>query len=266
MTVYLAVLQHESCTGLGRFAELLEDSGADYEIFQTRGRLPDPLAFDGALCLGGSLATYDPNLFAVRRWIRDAVVAGVPYLGVCLGGQLLASALGARVRHVGAEAGVHSVLLTDAAEHDPLFSGLPRRLEVFGWHGDSFDLPRGAVPLGRSAACAYQAFRYARAAYALQFHAELRPEDVTRWRDVPGYNRLLHDSEREWEDVVLQLARATPALDSLAAQLLVRWLELIADIAALRERAAGVGIGVQTASGTARGERGKWGASPIAAR
>jgi hypothetical protein len=70
MTVRLAVLQHEPETGLGRFGELLADSGVEYEIVSTRGPLPDPLVFDAALCLGGSLAATDTSLLPARRWIR----------------------------------------------------------------------------------------------------------------------------------------------------------------------------------------------------
>jgi GMP synthase (glutamine-hydrolysing) len=238
----VAILQHESETGLGRFADLLADSGVDYEVLFTRGRLLDPLAFDAALCLGGSVDAYDEALQPARRWVRNAVLSGLPYLGVCLGGQLLASALGAHVGPGGAETGVHSVFLTDAAAKDPLFDGLPRCLDVFGWHGDCFELPRGAVPLAGSLACTYEAFRFGLAAYAFQFHPEVRADDLALWRDVPGYRRLLDESGREWEDVVRELEQASVALDELAVQIVERWLHLAASVAALREDAARVGL------------------------
>ena len=243
MTVRLAVLQHQPETGLGRFGDLLAGSGVEYEIVSTRKRLPDPLVFDAALCLGGSLAAADASLLPTRRWIRNAVLSGLPYLGVCLGGQLLASALGAPVTPGGAETGVHTVFLTRAAAYDPLFRGLPRRLDVFCWHGDSFGLPQDAVPLVGSLACTFQAFRYVAAAYALQFHPEVRPEDVVCWRDVPGYRQLLDESGREWEDIVDELARASAALDALAAHLLQRWLQLVDGVAARGEGATRVAAG-----------------------
>ena len=235
--IRLAVLQHEPETGLGRFANVLGDFAVDYDVVQTtRGTLPDPVPFDGALVLGGSLSAGDATLLPARRWIRDAVLSGMPYLGVCLGGQLLASALGARVRPGGAEAGMHSVFLTDAARHDFLFEGLARCFDVFGWHGDSFDLPRGAVPLAGSLACTYQAFRYGDTAYALQFHSELRSRDLAAWRGLPSYRRLLNESTRAWADVELELTQAAPVLDDLAAHLLERWLGVVAGVASPRAR------------------------------
>jgi GMP synthase (glutamine-hydrolysing) len=242
VNVSVAILQHEPETGLGRFAGLLADSEVDYEVLLTRGSLPDPLAFDAALCLGGSLGVHDVALLSARRWVRNAVLSGLPYLGVCLGGQLLASALGACVGPGGAETGVHSVFLTDAAANDPLFYGLPGCFDVFGWHGDYFELPRGAVPLAGSLACTYEAFRFGVAAYALQFHPEVRAEDIARWRDVPGYRRMLDESGRKWEDVVRELTRASVALDELAEQVVERWLHLAAGVAVLRENAARVGL------------------------
>lgn len=233
--IRLAVLQHEPETGLGRFADLLDEHAVDYEIVPTtRGILPDFAGFDGVLGLGGSLAADDATLLPARRWIRRAVLDELPYLGVCLGGRLLASALGARVTRGGAETGVHSIFLTDAAARDPLFGSLRGRLDVFGWHGESFGLPRDAVPLAGSIACTYQAFRYGAAAYGLQFHPEVGPADIDRWPDLPGNRRLLDQSGRKWPDVVDELARATRALDDLAVHLFERWLYVAAGAVALR--------------------------------
>jgi GMP synthase-like glutamine amidotransferase len=240
----IVVLQHEPETGLGGFAALLDETRVDYEIIETlRGPLPDAVAFDGAIALGGSLDAYDPRLVETRRWIRSGVGGGLPFLGICLGGQLLASALGAAVkRQARPELGVHDVYLTDAAHRDPLFSDLPGRLAAFGWHEDCFELPPGAVPLAGSIACTYQAFRFDAAAYGLQFHPEVRASDLASWARVPGYRGLLDAADVTSEHLADELARVGPHLDKLARQLLGRWLELASQVAAPYQRPLRVAV------------------------
>jgi GMP synthase-like glutamine amidotransferase len=92
------------------------------------------------------------------------------------------------------------------------------------------------VPLAGSLACTYQAFRYGEAAYALQFHPEVRPEDVAAWRNLSSYRRLLDASARDWADVERALTHASAALDELAEHLLERWLSLVAGAASARAR------------------------------
>jgi GMP synthase-like glutamine amidotransferase len=235
--LHLAVLAHESETGLGAFAAELDANDVGYDVLSTtKGALPDHDEFDGAIALGGSLGADDPRLLETRRWIRDSVRSGLPFLGVCLGGQLLAAALGARVRRDRPEAGVHDIFLTEAGERDPLFAGLPRRLEVFGWHEDAFDLPPGAVPLAGSLVCTYQAFRFGAAAYALQFHPEVRADDLAGWRAVEGYRNLAARTGADFGTLSTALRRAAPALDALVEQLLERWLHVVAAVAALGSR------------------------------
>jgi GMP synthase-like glutamine amidotransferase len=224
--VRLAVIRHERATGLGRFRGLLSERGVDYTILSSASTF-DLAGFDGVLVLGGSLSADDARLAAACESLREAVLDGVPYLGVCLGGQLLARVLGAPVKRAGAEAGIHDVFLTDAARSDPVFAGLPGKIEVFGWHTDSFDLPRGAVPLAGSLACAFQAFRYGRTAYGVQFHPEVRVDDVLAWQNVNGYRSLLEQSGRTWSSILAELHRAGEGLDEFAAQLLDRWLSLV---------------------------------------
>lgn len=234
MRLHIAVLAHERETGLGAFAAQLEAPDVSYDVVCTTAEaLPNCRAFDGAVALGGSLSVHDARLLAAHDWVREAVLEGLPFLGVCLGGQLLASALGARVKRGRPEVGIHDIYLTDAAESDPLFGGLPARLPVLGWHEDTFDLPRGAVPLAGSIRCTYQAFRFGPAAYGLQFHPEVRVEELARWRRVAAYRQLASRTGSDLERLTVALARATPALDALAEQLLRRWLHLVAGVAAL---------------------------------
>jgi GMP synthase-like glutamine amidotransferase len=233
----LIVLQHEQETRLGAFRHLLDAAQVDHEIVMTTNApLPAAEGFDGALVLGGSLNAYDPRLLETRRWIRNNVLRGLPVFGVCLGGQLLASALGGVVAPLPApEVGLHAVILTGDARRDQLFADLPDRFPVFGWHEDSFSLPPGAISLAGSRACAHQAFRFGDAAYGLQFHPELRACDLDRWRGNSAYRRVAAHAAQDWESLVAALEQATPTLDALARHLLGRWLGIVAARAALQE-------------------------------
>lgn len=154
--------------------------------------IPDPTEFDALLVFGGPMnvdeeAEY-PWLVAEKLAIERAVRAGVPYLGMCLGAQLLARCLGGRVyRAVRPEVGVLEVRLTDAAERDPVFSRLPDPLPCFQWHGDTFDLPPEATLLAASDVCPNQAFRWGSAAYGIQFHVEVTDDMAQAWSEIPAY-------------------------------------------------------------------------------
>ena len=123
-----------------------------------------------------------PFLADEVRWLRQAVEADLPVLGVCLGAQLLAKALGSRVfANRVKEIGWYEVELLPEAADDPLFCDVASPATVFHWHGDTFDLPRGAVQLARSSQCENQAFRFGPSAYGLQFHLEMTAEMIDDW-------------------------------------------------------------------------------------
>jgi GMP synthase-like glutamine amidotransferase len=243
----VAVVQHETSTGLGAFTELLAGGGVEAEIFRGwQDPLPDPQAVDGVIVLGGSGRASDPALADSRHWIASVVAAETPYLGICLGAQLLADALGARVfpgRRP--EIGIGDVFLTDAAGGDPLFGGLPARLRVFQWHEDTFTLPTGAVPLAGSIDYRYQAFRWGRHVYGLQFHPEATARAVAAWLWTPGYLDQLQTAGVDAGAVVAELAEEETRLRELAEVLLARWLAVCAGAAAIGSApAAAPGAGV----------------------
>jgi GMP synthase-like glutamine amidotransferase len=125
-----------------------------------------------------------PWLCDEKRFIREAVQNGVPVLGVCLGAQLIASALGARVyRNTQKEIGWFPI---EAVQADGDWFRFPQELQVFHWHGETFDLPPGAIHLARSTACQHQAFQVGRRALALQFHLEVTPETVRAFAENCG--------------------------------------------------------------------------------
>jgi GMP synthase-like glutamine amidotransferase len=187
------VLQHIACEPPGVFEDVLRERAVElHRVELDEGEtLPDWRGFDAIVAMGGPMSVNDeatlPWLAGEKRAIADAVRAGTPYWGVCLGVQLLAASLGARV-YPGPEpeVGLLPVELTDEGQADPVFGDLENGLATLQWHGDTFDLPEGAVRLASSPAYANQAFRYERA-YGVQFHLEVSAEMAREWAGVPEY-------------------------------------------------------------------------------
>jgi GMP synthase-like glutamine amidotransferase len=120
------------------------------------------------------------------KLLEQALAFGVPLLGICLGSQLIAKALGARVyQSPSKEIGWERVRFTAAAADDPVFSGFASSTTFFHWHEETFDLPSGAEWLAYSEKCRHQAFRYGRSAYGVQFHPEITPEMIVDWSAQP---------------------------------------------------------------------------------
>jgi GMP synthase-like glutamine amidotransferase len=150
------------------------------------GQLPGLEEMSELIVLGGAMGANDdaryPFLTDLKKLISQVVAAGIPYLGICLGGQLLAAALGAQVvSSRWEELGTLPVQLTAEGLTDRLFQGLPDRFTTFQWHHDSFDLPHGAVLLASSPACLHQAFRFGNSAWGLQFHPEVTEQIIRDW-------------------------------------------------------------------------------------
>jgi GMP synthase-like glutamine amidotransferase len=188
------VLQHIACEPPGVYEDVLRERGARiHRVELDEGEaLPGRHdAFDAVVAMGGPMSVNDeeahPWLRDEKRLIAEAVRAGAPFWGVCLGVQLLASSLGARV-YAGPEpeVGLLPVELTPEGRADPVFAGAPDGLVTLQWHGDTFDLPDGAVRLAGSPAYPNQAFRVG-AAYGVQFHLEVTPAMAREWAGVPEY-------------------------------------------------------------------------------
>lgn len=169
-------------------APLFKARGASvrYTRFFAGERPPKPEAFDFLVVLGGPMGVYEegehPWLPSEKVALKAALDAGKPVLGLCLGAQLLADALGAKVAP-GAhrEIGWWPVERVHAAAVHPVAACFPERFSTFHWHGDTFAIPDGATPLFRSAACANQGFVWKDRAVALQFHPEITPEAISAW-------------------------------------------------------------------------------------
>lgn len=198
------VLQHVPHETLGSLEDHFRDAGVAWRevALFSRQSVEMPWAWDqvaGLVVLGGPMnvdqVSEYPFLGREVSWLQEAVRRELPVLGICLGSQLLAKSLGARVYpNRIKEIGWYGLELTAPAD-DPLFGTLSRRQTVFQWHGDTFDLPAGAVQLARSELCEQQAFRYGPRAYGLQFHVEVTARIVDEWLDEAENRRELSGLE-----------------------------------------------------------------------
>ena len=230
----ILILQHISCEPPGIYEDILVEKGASlHRVEIDEGQqLPAWQGFDAIIAMGGPMSVNNdvtlPWLTAEIRWIREAVLAGQPYWGVCLGVQLLAASLGARV-YAGPkpEIGIMPVYLTAEARHDAVFSSLPDELLTFQWHGETFDLPEGAVLLATSPAYPNQAFRWKKKAYGVQFHLEISPEVAEQWSQVPAYKSALERElgEGAMAKVAGDVSREVKVLHSRARSMFEKWLE-----------------------------------------
>ena len=228
-------LEHLHSNPVGVYGDVLLDRGI--EVHRVRldlgEALPDWREYDLLVVMGGGMSVYEedayPWLVAEKRAIREAVTTGCPYFGVCLGSQLLATALGSRVfRGPEPELGVNPIFLCEAARRDPVFRAFPPDVEVFEWHSDTFDLPEGAVRLARSSRYENQAFHVGRTAYAIQCHLEPSHDDVRDWFDAwPSLGETFEAryGRGSLAGFLEEYARSMPLLQQTARQLFRRWLE-----------------------------------------
>ncbi len=229
----ILVLQHIACEPPGIYEDILAEKGAVIHRVEIDAgqELPDWRGFDATIAMGGPMSVNDddtlPWLKFEKAWVREAVLGGQPYWGVCLGVQLLAASLGARVyKGPKAEIGILPIFLTNVAQDDPVFSGLPPELLTFQWHGETFDLPEGAVLLATSPAYPHQAFRWGKTAYGVQFHLEISAELAKQWSRVPAYKAALERvlGAGATASVVGGVSREQKVLHSYARRMFQNWL------------------------------------------
>jgi GMP synthase-like glutamine amidotransferase len=183
------LLQHVAYEGPGAIALAVSDAGGELAVVHVdRGEAVPAAAavtdMAGLVVMGGPMGVHDGEAWLAdeRCLLRAAAEAGLPVLGVCLGAQQLAAALGAGVTAGPApEVGVGEVHLSTEALHDPVFGPAPTPLPCVHWHGDTFTLPEGAVRLAGNDAYENQAFRFGPRAYGLQFHVEVTAALVAHW-------------------------------------------------------------------------------------
>jgi GMP synthase (glutamine-hydrolysing) len=228
------ILRHMPHEGGGTLETALTGAGLECVCFDLHKTLPARLPLEGAaglVVLGGPMNVDEvdryPFLAHDVQWIRQALAMDLPLMGICLGAQLLAKTLGARVYpNPLKEIGWYPVELLPASADDPLLARSGARM-MFQWHGDTFDLPSEAVHLARSASCENQAFRYGRWAYGLQFHIEMTAGMIDDWLREPNNCRELAGLDYiDPARIRAQTPRELPHLQALAADVFGRFAQM----------------------------------------
>ncbi len=227
------VLQHAACETLGTIAEALAAARVQPEYVRVFEGAPVPRDMSeavGLILMGGPMGVYEqdqyPFLADEIRLIERALAEEKPILGVCLGSQLLAAALGARVvRGPQKEIGWFPVTLTEAARADALWAGVESPFIAYHWHGDVFDCPSGAVALARSELTECQAFRYGAKAYGLLFHLEVTEPLISDM--VRTFAGELRAAGLSGEEILQRASLYLPEVKRIGQIVFTRWTSLI---------------------------------------
>jgi GMP synthase (glutamine-hydrolysing) len=223
------VLQHHPAENLGAIAQALEAAALAWQYVRVFDGHPVPKDMKGAgglIVMGGPESVYQLDRYPYLRneiaLIESALAAGRPVLGVCLGSQLLASALGAKVRRAAhREIGWYPVRMGAGADDDPLTRGLPAEFVAAHWHSDVFDLPAGAVALASSELTEVQAFRHGANAWGLLFHAEMTERIIAAL--VSEFGEGLKHAGIDGDAILAAAPRYLPHLGQVAETVFGRW-------------------------------------------
>jgi GMP synthase (glutamine-hydrolysing) len=230
------VFQHVAHEILGTLNPLLKEKWlrVRYVNFErTPDEKPSLDKYNGLIVLGGYMGVYESHKYThikvEMRLIEQALKKNIPVLGICLGSQMLAHALGADVRKSREkEIGWCDVHLTEAGAVDPCFAHFKKTEKIFQLHGDTFDVPKAAVHLASSKICAGQAFRYGEKAYGLQFHLEVDQPMIKRWLRIPANKKELESSNGQYtaEAIEADTAKYIAHSVELSQQTFARFIDL----------------------------------------
>lgn len=227
------VLQHARSEGLGTIERALRGAGHSFKYLRTfEGEAvpPDAGIFRGLVIMGGPMGVYEyakyPFLKDEMKLIENFLNEGKPILGVCLGSQLLASALGAEVKKgQRKEIGWYPIHLNANAEADTLLKGQPDSFTAYHWHGDIFDLPANAEPLASSDLTALQAFRHGKNAYGLLFHMEVTREQIQTM--LQEFSEEIRQEKLDGPAILNSSDHHLPPMQEIGKAIFGRWAALV---------------------------------------
>jgi GMP synthase (glutamine-hydrolysing) len=196
----ILIIKHIDIEGPGTLGDFLREKGEPFRIIELGAgeQLPaDPKIFKAVIVLGGPMNVDEENKFLFLKpeneFIQKVLKAEIPYLGICLGSQLLAKAAGASVvKSPVKEIGWYQIQLTADGKKDPLFRDFDPQDPIYHWHGDMFQIPSNGQLLATAAGCPHQALKVGARAYGLQFHIEVTDRSIKEWcdeyceTDLPG--------------------------------------------------------------------------------
>jgi len=196
----ILIVKHIDIEGPGTLGDFLESKGEAFRTVELGGGEPLPAdlkPFKGVVVLGGPMNVDEEDKYAFLKpendFIQKVLKAQIPYLGICLGSQLLAKAAGAKVvKSPVKEIGWYKVQLTSEGMKDPLFKGFKPQDPIYHWHGDMFEIPSKGELLATASGCPHQALKVGKNAYGLQFHVEVTDKSIKEWcdeycqTDLPG--------------------------------------------------------------------------------